>query len=412
MLCVLVILDKGNWRYEFVSGNRSANYAIEGYYYQFDFSILSILNSDEITLEGIEDVDLKGQCVQVKYHSTQKYTPSKIKKPLLEFLKHYKKNQTIRYKLYAHFSDMSSFKPLGFDEIIKVIGKDKDALALDDEQIKRFVDSKFEYTQAKDILEQREAVYKALEDKLNASRKEVEEFYYPRALHAVIELSIKRTKDKRTISRTDFISAVDHKAVLFSHWLSILKGESSFIKYARTELVRYDAFQNVKNKFFLIRQDIIKSKRTKDVVAFCKTLIDMYYCLGTSLYNTIPLCFVLELDVDEIAKIRSELLNQGCHVHTGDEAYSFSYSFFNEVPIINRGKTLSRKASNIISRSSYVAKMISLASYNIYYNDLTKPDVLVIAGKDGDVPCEDIPKVFHLAETKDLDQLIDILSNR
>lgn len=397
-----------------MTNNRSAHYTIEGYYYQFDFSILSILNSDEITVEGIEDVDLKGERVQVKYHSTQKYTPSKIKKPLLEFLKHYQKKQNgNRYKLYAHFSDVSSYKPLDFDAIVKIIGsKEKSRLTLNDRQIQKFLDSNFEYIQAEDIQKQREKVYTTIEKTLNASRKEVEDYYYPRALHTIIELSIKRTKSARTISHTDFILEIDRKAVLFSHWLSMLKGEESYIKYTRMELSRYGALQQEKNKCFFIGHDIIKIKRPIDIAVFCKRLIDIHYCLGKSLYNAIPPWFVLDLKADAIARIRSELLNLGCHVHTGDEACSFNSNFFNETPIINRGKTAGGRASNIIIRSSYVAKMITLASYNKYYGNLVKPEILVIAGKNGNVPYENIPKVFHLAETKDLDQFIDILSKK
>ena len=44
--------------------NRSATNTIKGYFYQFDYSIEKLLNlsndSDEITVEGIEDIDIEG----------------------------------------------------------------------------------------------------------------------------------------------------------------------------------------------------------------------------------------------------------------------------------------------------------------------------------------------------------------
>ncbi len=60
-----------------MSKSRSAHHTIAGYHYQFDKSILEILRakpSAEITLEGVEDVDVEGQCIQCKYHATQRYT--------------------------------------------------------------------------------------------------------------------------------------------------------------------------------------------------------------------------------------------------------------------------------------------------------------------------------------------------
>ena len=45
--------------------NRSATDTIKGYFYQFDYSIAEILNlskdSDEIVVEGIEDIDIKSE---------------------------------------------------------------------------------------------------------------------------------------------------------------------------------------------------------------------------------------------------------------------------------------------------------------------------------------------------------------
>ena len=62
--------------------------------------------------------DVGDEAIQCKYHATQKYTPSAVKKPLLAFLTHYAtSNAPLKYTLYAHFADVSSFDSItGFKD--------------------------------------------------------------------------------------------------------------------------------------------------------------------------------------------------------------------------------------------------------------------------------------------------------
>ncbi len=96
--------------------NRSATDTIKGYFYQFDYSILKLLNlsndTDEIVVEGIEDVDVSTAsetiAVQCKYYSKTEYNHSVISKPIRLMLSHYKnipskQKLKIKYHLYGHY---------------------------------------------------------------------------------------------------------------------------------------------------------------------------------------------------------------------------------------------------------------------------------------------------------------------
>ena len=69
-----------------MSSIRDTVITLEGYYYQFDFFILQLLEAaaDDIvvTLDGMEDVDIKTAtdttAVQCKYYAGTDYTHSKI----------------------------------------------------------------------------------------------------------------------------------------------------------------------------------------------------------------------------------------------------------------------------------------------------------------------------------------------
>lgn len=86
-----------------------AYFAIKGFVYQFDKTILEILNqTDEnafVKIEQEQDLEYENYVVQVKHHGT-KYAPSKQKelvgKPTIKLLKEFENNQTKKYCLYIH----------------------------------------------------------------------------------------------------------------------------------------------------------------------------------------------------------------------------------------------------------------------------------------------------------------------
>lgn len=96
---------------------REATDTITGYYYQFDYFILKILecrhDDDMVVIEGIEDIDLKTAdektAIQCKYYAKTDYNHSVIAKSLRFMLDHYLSNEAsgIRYKIYGHYKNGS-----------------------------------------------------------------------------------------------------------------------------------------------------------------------------------------------------------------------------------------------------------------------------------------------------------------
>ena len=80
-----------------MSKGRDAIDTIIGYYYQFDYYILQLLNlskdTDTVTIEGIEDVDISEdgilKAIQCKYYAKTEYNHSKIASPIRLMLKDY-----------------------------------------------------------------------------------------------------------------------------------------------------------------------------------------------------------------------------------------------------------------------------------------------------------------------------------
>lgn len=92
---------------------RDAVDTIKGYVYQFNKTILEILNLNDnteiVTVEGIEDIDFNSsdceKLFQCKYYSEQEYNHSVIKFAIINFFKHFSSNKdsNTQYCLYANF---------------------------------------------------------------------------------------------------------------------------------------------------------------------------------------------------------------------------------------------------------------------------------------------------------------------
>lgn len=161
-----------------MAADRSAHYTIAGYHYQFDKSILEILRgrpNARVELEAVEDVDVEGECIQVKYHATQKYTPSKVQQPLVAFLKHHRdKGGETRYRLYAHFADTSAYKAIDMAELKAILGDEWAKLGLSESKLRAFLKDHFAFEQANDLDTQQAMVLTELGTALHAPRIDCE----------------------------------------------------------------------------------------------------------------------------------------------------------------------------------------------------------------------------------------------
>lgn len=116
--------------------DRTATDTIKGFNYQFNKTILEIVNAEpntKIILEGyIEDIDVfkkdKTIAVQCKYYESQKkLNTSVLTKPILDMIMSFIKDDTINYKLYIHCGDSSEEETIPFNSsLLNDILKTKD----------------------------------------------------------------------------------------------------------------------------------------------------------------------------------------------------------------------------------------------------------------------------------------------
>ena len=108
-------------------------YAIKGFEYQIDNTILEVFkasNNTPICLEQIQDINTNDFVTQVKYKETQKYTPTKIKESVIQLINEYQKFQTKKYYLYCYFNDVEEGRRnLASSELDRILGNKKNNFA-------------------------------------------------------------------------------------------------------------------------------------------------------------------------------------------------------------------------------------------------------------------------------------------
>ena len=257
--------------------SRDAVDTIKGYYYQFDYFILQLINlvneTDNVTIEGIEDVDIFDEkemiAVQCKYYAKTTYNHSVIAKPIRLMLKDYvnrtPEKRKIRYKLYGKYESGQDKYPgslsVEFAKKSLFTYTEKETphilheeLNLTDEDIEEFLSKVDVDINAEDYYEQQEKVIINLGKIFQCERFEAEYYYYNNALRLVKEKAVQQKICDRIVSKREFLDKIDNKKMLFDKWYLQFKGIKNYCADIRKQ---YFSPKNVSpyERFFLIECD-------------------------------------------------------------------------------------------------------------------------------------------------------------
>ena len=229
--------------------NRSANATIKGYFYQFDHTILQVLDAvsanSSVVIEGVEDVDIEDEAnvvlVQCKYYEGTEYNHSVIKDAVIQMLRHYKKaalfeHQQLRYRLYGHYKNGHEKlkQPFNLDflkeHFLTYTETDKDKkktkqlehkqLKLSDPQLAHFQSLLEINIDAPSYEHQQSQILTKLQMQIkDCSQEDAEAFYYPNAINVIQGLAVMTNIRDRKITKAKFLINVNRKEIIFSRWL-------------------------------------------------------------------------------------------------------------------------------------------------------------------------------------------------
>ncbi|WP_159025817.1 ATP-binding protein, partial [Aquimarina sp. Aq78] len=381
---------------------RSAENTIAGYYYQFDKTILEILNQETPTavvrIEGIEDIDIENiegntTYIQCKYHSKTRYVPSQIKEPIQLLLREYKKaidagKTDLKFVLYAHFKENQEalakklegsklkISELNFLKTDILSGKKEgkeyfvyDELGLNNEALTNFIQSLEIDINAGDIDQQGKEVINQIKTNFNNCNNREAEYYYNNALKIIFKLATKDSLDDRQISKENFIRAIDNKKFLFNKWYAHLKGKKQYLEYVKWKLKKERALSSNKYKFLFVGSEFLSNEEGVSFEVLTQNIIDEYFQVGKS-YSTKSKVWtiVLDCDDDEFSKYKSRLYEKGIVPWGKSHSAGFDIRLFNQDPVINTNK------NDTISKTSFAVKLITFSDFEANQNSIRNID--------------------------------------
>jgi hypothetical protein len=370
--------------------SRAANATIKGYYYQFDTSILKILelalDTDSITIEGVEDIDIDSSteqsAIQCKYLSKPKFINSAVREPITLMLDHFVAvGPKLKYTLYAHFED-----EVGGKEQVISLSDLKDILTYTENKIPKchYSDNgisdqvltdfltNFKFVFGKEFTVQQNEVVKMLKKEFNCSDFEADALYYNNGLRVVIDKAILPNLTQRSLTKGDFKTAINKSKLLFNQWYIRLRSKKEFLKNINAAITKTTSNSPTKAKYIFIGKNILNADNSEyTLLTLIENLIYKYYRLNHSLRNAKPVTLILDLDKSGMLAIKKLMIDNSITFNDGHEEISFNEKSFNTEPIINTSTNL-----NKIAKSSFSIKLIAKQTLVDFIGGIAKPKVV------------------------------------
>ena len=385
-----------------IMADRTAIDTIRGYFYQFDYSIVSLLklskDTDSILVEGVEDIDIKTAAettaIQCKYYEKTEYNHSVIAEPIRLMLNHFKEvklgNQvSINYKLRGHYKSGHSklTLPLNIqslkdhfltytrtEKINKINTKVKhhhhEELKLSDAELKEFIGLLEIDINAVEFEKQFKEIINLFKTTFNCSDFSSEFYFYNSALRVLRDISKEPNQSNRNITKSEFLNRVNNSKILFNEWYVLIKGEKAHYSNLRKEY-----FSNVnilfKERFFLF--EIAPSSYSRSDL---KTLLNLVIKNFTKIINQpTPFCpyiYIHGIDNLELIELKKDLTEDEIKIADG---FDYEGAEFNPKSLIKKPALSHQIKLKFINKLEYLNETLSLTGrrseiYQFYLNDI------------------------------------------
>lgn len=366
--------------------NRSATDKLIWYFYQFDRTILELLelgnNSDEITVEWLEDIDINGfswwENIQVKYYTSKKIilddwtlsTDKEIWKSILLLMMTFLNTWKHQTLLWYYQWQLAQEKVLSNIELDAIITKSKWELnlanqwtisSLTQQQKIDFIDKFKIKIVDKNYDEQLILVKSKLSEKFSLSWDEEIELYYNYWLSNIIQLTANLKEDDRKITKQQFTEKINKKESLFSFWFLELKEDTEYFKF-------------IKKKFFRWTKEIIKYERiilletkSTDTIEEIKHILKKIEnrfnnVVSRTRKSPVPYIYLRNITTEKLLELKNNLwseqyLFEDWHYYKWDEFQITNFTKFLEhnsnikIRIINESWHIEAIISNITDRT-------------------------------------------------------------
>ena len=333
-----------------MSKPRSAISTIKGYFYQFDKSILEILEqsneTDMVTIEGIEDIDIENSdernFIQCKYYEKTDFDNSIIRKPIQLMFRHYLENRTepkdknFTYRLYGYykkghekllelttenlktyFLDFSKFGVIdeSGNSNYQIKNKKGEVIfeeTVEDDDIEDFKNHLFIDIKADSYENQIEKIKSKIQNDLSDYSEEDIELIYFNALKIIKDLACEHNIENRQISKKEFWDRIKTKNYYFERWMSELLEWKNYKKIIHKKYFPRVSNLSPAHRFFILDCQGESVNNVKNVISEISrkySRLIHQFSPYVYLYNT--------LNVDFVTELKEKLYEDGCFFKDG-----------------------------------------------------------------------------------------------
>jgi hypothetical protein len=283
-------------------------YAIKGFTYQFDKSLLEILNNQtqDVELEQIQDIGLNNFYIQVKYKETQNYADSKIKPAVLQLLKCFLDNKNKKFRLYCYFKDRSSqIITLTETQLDQILSSDSGQYTQDDK--KAFIDN-FTLEFSSNFEKQFSDLIKLIKTSFQLKSEEEATTYHAIFKANLFDVAIKKNPKLRTINFTKLKGVINSKEkIIFDvAYCKYLKTER-YLKFIKKEYFTFKKL-NIPNKERLFVVEADSQTKDGDIIQIVTNIKNKYFKKDTS---PAPYICLFGVDNDKIIGLKQKLWDKG-----------------------------------------------------------------------------------------------------
>ncbi|HTC62739.1 MAG TPA: hypothetical protein VK709_07845 [Candidatus Saccharimonadales bacterium] len=351
-------------------------YAIKGFLYQFDKTLVEILENPNTTVsfETHQDINYEDFVLQIKHKETQTFANNKIRKAVIQLLTFFKQNPTKRILLYCHFKD----KPIQdlrlsltqLDTLIGFSGK-----KLFPQSVRQHFIARFAIRFSEDYKSQFENVLALIMASFSLQSRELAVLHHSIFRSRLLDLSLEQ-KSNRKLGLQDLRSFLEDVEV---RWF-----EGTYSKYVGVEkylrLIKNTYFTastpNIENfeRLFIIECDSLASQ--SDLMKITVQLSKKYFRKGKS-----PQPFVLFQKIPEtrLFELKQMLLDGGFDFFDGTH---FDGDRF-RIEDLAGNPTTPREFNIKIIKENQVSKLLNkVPMREVFQFFIQNPVDLNISGKD------------------------------
>lgn len=355
-------------------------YAIKGFVYQFDKSIIEILNNPnkQVAVEQDQDINYEDYIVQVKYYETA-YDKSQIKQKLkattLSLMDEFIKDESKSYCLYAYFNGQNEkvWKP-DLTELNDLLGKNKDDYK--DDFKTRFL-AKYVIVYATDFKSQFKNTIEMIQKYFSKCDEELACLYHAIIVQHLLNLVISNADKKLRVCKfDDLVRIIDrNKTMVFSNAYAEFLGKEKYFRFLRK---RYFTALNIQpyDRIFIV--EVSSDNKLHEIKDVILTIINKWSKFTSRTTNPYaPYIFLKGCEESVLISLKKELINEG---YVFKDGYDYHGAEFNVKTLTTPTDSNNKISIRFINDEKFIPIIIDSISntkeiYQFYKNQHLGIDV-------------------------------------